>query len=75
MGAVASNLIPILLMLQGSTDPDIARWKEERAMVTPPDKSRSVPDRMMEMPIAQMSPEVQKIQELADMIAKRGGRD
>jgi hypothetical protein len=47
MGMVASNLIPILMMLQGSTDPNIARWREERAMATPPDQARSMPDMLM----------------------------
>jgi hypothetical protein len=101
-------------MIQGSSDPNVMRWREAQTAQTPPDQARSVPDRTMAMPppemmmammrtFSQIQPrfdqqgnpipsemapnmpmievpsdtpqKTQNIQELADMIYQRRGRD
>jgi len=54
MAGVGLSLLPTLLQLRGDTNPDIATWRAERAMVTPPELSRSVPDRVLAMPPPEM---------------------
>jgi hypothetical protein len=40
-------LIPLLMSIQGSSDPNIMRWREAQAAQTPPDQTRSMPDMLM----------------------------